>query len=348
MTKSAQKAAVEQARLATLASPEELIGALTWWSVTEVLISREELTERCEKIGLDPKAFMINSRPRSAFRRALEEAETMNLIRKIVDDAEKIVFGIVEETADEANLDLNYATQNVIIFKKESQTLEFKLDMDPERANALQKRFQMYMGSYTSHEVRSMIHSFIRKLGAFPVRDKGGVYFVPKTRMEEMDKLSELISTLNGSYIYVLGIRDEEKEKEGMKRSWENALSQELKVLEQEIQATVDEGNAVRASTLEKRGVRITSLKNKAQVYNDLFGNETPKELKKLNELLETIEKTKKAKFGKAMGQRKVKVTKKEEEKTNSGPQRGPDGKFLPKDEIQVDVIQPKETAGKK
>jgi len=303
----AQKAAIESARQMTLANPDQLLGVMTWWSISEVLVPREELKARCAKIGLNSERFLINSRPRSAFRRALEEAESLNLVRKIVDNPESIVFGVVNETADQVDLDLTYSTEDVVIFNKSDQTLTFK--MKNLNADEIRAKFDKYLGSYTSHEVRSMIHAELRRQGAFPVRDKGGLYFVGKDSMEMVEKMRELVETFkNGSFLYVMGVRDEDLEKQGMQRSWQNALDQEIKTMKQEISNTISGSNNFRAGTLAKRGKTLQELKKKIEVYSGLFGSDSPESLKEVEDLLEKVSKANKTKFGEGQGKRKVKV----------------------------------------
>ncbi len=307
-----QKSVIEGARVATLSKPDDLLGVLTWWSISEVLISREELRKRCEDLGIETKKFLINSRPRSAFRRALEEGESLNLVRKIMDNPEAIVFGIINEQADQAKLDLNYTTQDVVIFHKKNQELEFKLAQSD--ASEIRKKFEMYLNSFTSHEVRTMIHAELRRKGAFPVRDKGGLYFVGKGEMSTVEKVRALVDTFkNGSFVYVMGIRDEALEKEGMKRSWENTLEQEIKTMKQEIIKTLADTNNFRSGTLAKRSKTLADLKKKVEVYNGLFGSTTPEAFKELDDLLAQVGEATRVKFGQDQGKRKIKVEKKEE-----------------------------------
>jgi len=308
---SVQKTLLEGARLAALEKPEELLGVVTWWSISQVLISREELRKRCEDLGINTKRFLITSRPRSAFRRALEEAESLNLVRKILDNPEAIVFGIVNEQADQTNLDLNYKTQDVVIFHKGTQELEFKLQQAD--ANEIRKKFELYLGSFTSHEVRTMIHAELERCGAFPVRDKGGLYFVEKSKMETVEKIRNLVDTFkNGSFVYVMGIRDQELEKQGMQRSWENALEQEIKTMKQEIANTLADSNNFRTGTLSKRGKTLAELKKRVEVYNGLFGSSTPDALKEIDTLLNQVSEATTVKLGQDQGKRKIKVEKKE------------------------------------
>jgi len=318
MSKVASKVAVEEARVASLTNPDDLIGTLVWWSINEVLISREEFKARVEALNLKADRFLINSRPRSAFRRALEAAESLNLIRKIADTPESIVFGIVQENADQKKLELNYETQDVVIFSKADQTLTFK--MAKADADRIREEFEKYRNSFTSHEIRTMIHAELRRSGAFPVRDKGGIYFVPTNQMEVVDQLTSLVQGLNGSYIFVMGVRNQDKEKEGMQRSWEQALAQEIKTLKSEVDATLDEGTRVREGTLTTRMASINDLKTKIEVYNKLFGGSAEVQ-EDLENLLQQLTAVKQAKFSDMQGKRKVKKVKKETPKEKA-PER--------------------------
>jgi len=249
------------------------IGSLVWWSVSETTITREDLKALFEAQGI-PENFLIDTRARSAFKKALKEAEKDKLVRKIDDSPERIVYGIVTETADKKALDLDYSTEGVVIYDKQTRTLSFKVP--PAREAEIKEAFKKYLFGYTSREVREIIRKYIMDgCGGFLAREGGGVYFIPDERKQDLLKIERAIASMNGgaSHVFIMGIPDAEREKANALRLWIEEVNRQLKDMERDVKKLTSSGTA-KAATLHSRLEAFKALRAKAQMYASALGFE--------------------------------------------------------------------------
>lgn len=248
------------------------LGALVWWTVSEVTISREDLKALFAEQGI-PENALIDTRTRSAFKKALNEAEKDRLVRRIKDDSESIVYGIVEETADSKALDLTYSTENVVVYDKETKTLSFKATGGREQE--IRAAFEKYLTGYTSNEVREIVRKFVVSFcDGFLARDGGGVYFVPESKTSELVKMEAAVSRINGgSHLFIMSVPDMKRERANALRLWVEEAHRQVAELEADVERlTGSEGT--RKATLQARVEAFKALRSKADAYSTALGFE--------------------------------------------------------------------------
>lgn len=248
------------------------LGSLVWWTVTETVISHDDLKALFQKHDITEKA-LIATRTRSAFKKALKEAEKNKLVRRIKDDADEIVYGVIEENADEVNLDLDYTTTGVVIYSKETKTLSFKVT--PEREAEIRSAFEKFMTGYTSNEVREIVKKYILDFcDGFLARNGGGVYFVPATKADALAKIEKAVAEINGgSHVFIMGVPDMARERANALRLWVEEANREVEEMTKDVEKLVSSSNT-RKGTLEARIESFKALKKKADAYASALGFE--------------------------------------------------------------------------
>lgn len=260
------------------------LGSLVWWTVSETVISREALAEIFARHDIPEKA-LIETRARSAFKKALKEAEKDKLVRRIKDDADVIVYGVVSEKADEVALELEYSTRGVVIYDKETKTLTFKVA--PEREAEIRSAFEKYMTGYTSREVREIVKKFVIEFcDGFLAREGGGVYFVPDTKSSELLKVEAAVAEINsGSHVFIMGVPDMDRERANALRLWTEEANREVEEMTKDVEKLTSSSNT-RKATLESRIEAFKALKKKADAYASALGFEADS----LNEKVKALE----------------------------------------------------------
>lgn len=244
-----------------------VLGHLFWFSVGKQLIKVNDLENRLNNSGL-PSDWMPNPiRVVDAFRRATKESETKRatdksgvfknyLIREVFSDDDFIQRNIVIETVDQSGKRLNYESEaGIVRLDKKNKSIISATDDDTVRGiieDDIENKFRLYRDYYSAQHLRVMVNRILQSLAPTPVRQNGGIYFVPEGHSDGLSKLVKFISSLENSegfmipvvdtydsrnmvnkklHDHIEGILNECKNSEGLRKG--------------QIKAIVDEANAV-------------------------------------------------------------------------------------------------------
>ncbi|MCB5936620.1 hypothetical protein LI012_14635 [Caldibacillus thermoamylovorans] len=197
------------------------LGYIFWYSVTgEVEITRQELREKFEEIGIDDVWLPNEIRPSDAFRRATKEIQRRKtptsdpnkflnfLVREVFSDNNSIQRNIVIEVVDQNGKRLQY-NPNATVITLDKKNNDFIIWSEPdnnkakELAKEAEKRFRKYLNYYSAQQLRVMISKILASLAPTAVRPNGGVYFVPQNFATELKKLQLLCTSLQSEGVAI-------------------------------------------------------------------------------------------------------------------------------------------------
>ncbi len=205
-----------------------ILGEICFWTLADVSITREDLENLFDKHGLDKKYLPPVVSDKKAFSRALkdlEKKEKEKLVRKIADNEDIIAYCIVDEIADQNNIDVDYELVDAIIFNKKEQNIKLKLNNVDHKW--IEQNFEYFKTIYTVDDIRTMIVKVLKNINSILIRKHGGVYFVPKNSISELNKLKNIVNEIGLSEFYTLAIYDiEETKKTAVKLFKEDFLSE--------------------------------------------------------------------------------------------------------------------------
>jgi len=247
-------------------------GEVVFWTLRETEVERARLERIFEECGL-PKEWMPSSvRGRKAFREALRAVERMErdlLVRKILEDEERIVYGFVREVPDTRDLELEYDNVDAIIFHKDDQTISFKVGARTD----VRGLFEKYLVTYTSDDLRRMlVDILVNRLGALTLRETGGVYFVPAPQREWLDKIEDMVERVSGR-LYRIEVVDREKTGPSLFAIWYAGAKEEVVRAIEDLERIAErmvEGD-VPSRTLASKIKEVRALREKVEMYIDLF-----------------------------------------------------------------------------
>lgn len=252
-----------------------IIGYFVWWSVNDAKVSRAELVDSFQRHNLPeewlPKEITISH----AFYRAVSEIKNSRdgknyVVRKIKDDSDSAIFGVVEAKANVKAERLDFSkAQNRIRFVKGSNFVG--LD-DPELwpNGQFTKTFDDLLNFYDSKEIRSNILDIVQtRLMSISVRPKGGVYFVPKS--EHVKMLSAVISEVSpGSFFDYLPIIDTEQTRDTMLKTVVNDIKKEMQTLLDEVKFYTEKDDT-KSATLQNKLDAFKSVRDKIGLYESIL-----------------------------------------------------------------------------
>jgi hypothetical protein len=190
-----------------------VLGHLTWYSISETQIKRDELLYNLRRCGLDEGWMPPEIRVPDAFRKATKAIERKKvaagenihnyLVREISSDKKHVQRNIVLEVVDVKGRRLHYEPEEAImVLDKKTGTIMTHVknqnSLAAELANQASDLFNTFKDHHDARTIRSMVQNILRSMAPTPVRPSGGVYFVPVKYKEELEKLTTFLSNLPG------------------------------------------------------------------------------------------------------------------------------------------------------
>ena len=183
------------------------LGSIVYWTVFEKNdISYEKAEETVINLGLNPKNLLAPSE-KKAFNRATKKVakafstrENKKFARRVANRMTVDVVAIVDEDIDSTGETLDYNQTTTARLDKESKTVS----VSGKHASEIQEQYDKYAKNITATEVRGFILNSIQENGAIPLRQTGGVYFVPKASSEVLVKLENFLNEFGMGDLYCM------------------------------------------------------------------------------------------------------------------------------------------------
>ncbi|WP_027092663.1 DUF6744 family protein [Cohnella thermotolerans] len=200
-----------------------VIGHLTWYSLSEMLITRDELRQKMLSAGLGEGFMPHEIRLPDAFRRATSDKHRRRvsegvienyLFREVSSDNSMIQRNIVCETVDQKGRRLAYdGNAATLVLDKTSAnvTVSATSPLAAELARDAVTKFEIYRNNYGSHTIRSVLTNILKSMAPTPVRPTGGIYFVPAQytdRLEAMLRFMKLLDHGEGEKVPLIDTGD--------------------------------------------------------------------------------------------------------------------------------------------
>jgi hypothetical protein len=271
------------------------LGYIFWYSVTsDVEVTRIELQQHFNNIGIDEAWLPNEIRPSDAFRRATKEVQRKKvptsdpnifqnfLIREVYSDNKVVQRNIVIETVDQSGKRLNYDSKaTVMTLNKENNDFQISADNSTARELAMEakQRFQKYIDYYSAQQLRVMISKYLSSLAPTSVRPNGGVYFIPQSYATELKKLQLLCRTLQSEGV-AIPLHDTSDNKNLVLSKLENELKETLSrckemsrtdsLRKQSYKDSIEEARRVVKTFQEYKNHLSLDLNNLESMINDL------------------------------------------------------------------------------
>src|SRR4051812_15161982 len=171
-----------------------LLGEIITWSCSGVSIKLTDLIEALRDAGLD-EGVARELAPRHAFSRACKRLSEARIIRPIAEDATTITFQFTKESRASDSYEYTLETRLTL----EKGTGKVSCDL-AGLATLAQEELDRCIAARNGADVtRAIQRLFERNADLFPIREKGGVYFVPDRHSAFVDRIDRFVKRLNGS-----------------------------------------------------------------------------------------------------------------------------------------------------
>lgn len=241
---------------ATNTDSSRILGFLTWYSVSEDLYSRQSLIDLAGKAGLQDSDIPAEIRLPDAFRRATRAVESSTeengvkvnyLIRDVYTGPDAIQRNIVKELIDRNNKKLSHKSNEVVLTlnKKTEQFSAQSLSKEGEAlAEKASKLFELYRTHYDSPAIRRMVARIISSMEPTPLRNGGGVYFVPLKHKDRLVSLCTFLKSLEKAKGTKIPVMNDEDGREMVVENLNAHLMQTLNYLAKGLKENIPKNQA--------------------------------------------------------------------------------------------------------
>ena len=236
---------------------------VSWKAPKEVLL--EALENALDDAGFDPKKLCRPMIARDAFTRAARELSESRVIDKISEDETTISFQFTKKWIEEQ--EFKFDKEFVLTVHKETGTVT---GGNPELAKTAFDLLVQHQGKRNTSDVSRMIQKIFEAEGGdlIPLREAGGVYFVPDSHKELVDAIRKLLKDIGG-YLCSFDIRFGQEDTQD---SVAEAMTNHLSDLISQFRESCQEINPESADWLVDRRKRtIKSIKDKLECYHGLL-----------------------------------------------------------------------------
>ncbi|GIP08167.1 hypothetical protein J1TS5_03370 [Paenibacillus macerans] len=184
------------------------IGFLTWSSLSEMLITPDDLKQKMIQAGLGTGWMPKEIRLPDAFRRATSDKFRREvspgiyenyMFREVASTYSFVQRNLVCETKDTNGRRLDYipdAGALVLDRKTEKVEISYVNAMAKQLAENAAIRFDIFRNNYGATTLRSVIMNVLKSMSPTPVRPSGGVYFIPGQFEGQLDSLVQFVTSL--------------------------------------------------------------------------------------------------------------------------------------------------------
>lgn len=242
----------------------QLLGEIIAWNTHGKSHPLHTVVAALRNNGLDDKvarAFL----PQHAFTRAVKKLEEDRVIRAVNQDKDSIKFQFTRMKLEDKKGDKSWKFETECFLELDKVTGKVTCPSSPDLQSRAQELVDHCLDARTAADITKMIQKlFEQEADLFPVRDQGGVYFVPDAFSEFTAKVETFLATLGGTLTRFpvpagTAVGD---------RSVRAAVADGIGRIIADLETAIDEfGTDNRPDTLKKHADRIKAARVKAEAY---------------------------------------------------------------------------------
>ena len=274
----------------------QMLGKFLYFSLANLLVDREELSNLCESVGI-PYAGCNRLSVGDAFRSAtgdirervpvMENGETNIYLAYCRDNkhtADIFSRELVKETLNRhtnqyeklANISYNKADG---VFRCDNMVCDDAVDV-PGCCRRAEELFELYQCCANRRQIETICGNFLRSLEATKLSVTDHMYFVPRTYMEQVDIFEDFITLLSGlnkkqtplvvNSFYII---DDAKQRDKMTEEFYLAVKKEIAAYQEKCDYLIKSGSQS-AAVMDRWVLKVRALEEKKRHYEGVLQRE--------------------------------------------------------------------------
>jgi hypothetical protein len=249
-----------------IAPGTRLLGEVISWNCPPEKVRYRAVIEALRESDLD-ETVARELAPRHAFSRACRKLARERIIRQVSEDEATITFQFTSEKREGDRF--QYELETLLHLDKNTGKVTCPL---PGLATLAQEHLDDCIASRTGSDITRLVQRlFERKADLFPIRDRGGVYFVPQEHAGFVDDVQRFLGKVNGRlarFPVPAGTPHGD-------RSVKDSVACGIAALIEDHRLAIEGfGTDTRRSTLERAAERIRLTKHKVEAYAEYLVEE--------------------------------------------------------------------------
>jgi hypothetical protein len=206
------------------------------------------------------------------------------MIRRVLEDADRIVYALVSEKIDRDALEVDYLQHETVTYRKATKSLEFVDGADREKISQL---FNRYRETLTANHLRGLVRAALDR--ADPVSVRAGLLFVPRAHRRLLESVATFVGGLDPrASLGTLGVVDSQETRATLLGVVRRELEAELDAAKRDLDALLTE-EGVRPTTLAQRLEGFRRVKAKTQGYAELLAFSSQELVRRVADLEERV-----------------------------------------------------------
>lgn len=184
---------------------DQLLGALCMWTLGGLCIPRMVFGEAMEALGL---AVPRTPRPITIARAAVVAAQTGRrqsvLVRQIVAEEDRVIWGVVYEQKDRAKVELSHRQATRIALFPATGALEIE-DADDEISRAVKAEYERRRDHVLTADVTAVVvDALVGAMRGLRLAGRGGAYFVRAEHLPTLRRLGAYLESQGEECLFTI------------------------------------------------------------------------------------------------------------------------------------------------
>lgn len=249
------------------------LGITTYWTLPHVDVVHEDLETAWENAGLDKKILPKPPRASKALRRAVTDlADRRTLARPMQRGTS---WAVVDEEATNDSLTHTISAKARLDKTQEGQPATLVVEGDGQ-ADKIKEGFERQKGIQRSSDIATLLVRMISRCDGIALRDSGGVYFVPQSKVGEYLQACSVVEQLvDGAIVYQMTTAIDPQTVRSVLGALASEVATEIQLVDADLaKENTDKGLGERA--LRGRIRRLDTLRDKVSEYESLVEETQP------------------------------------------------------------------------
>lgn len=276
--------------IAVPALSPDAAGAIVLWRMSGDT-NFDTLKAKFEELGLDAKLLPEMPSPDKALTRAVRTCEDKRILVRPL-PGRRGGYALIHESAREemgADATFEYAMSL-------QARLNYPVGGVPELvisgpgaqspvADGIRAAYRSGLERLTSSDTAGWLCEMVRHVKAVPLRDTGGVYFVPRQHLDEWRKIALALRAASASYASEIPALQSKEAVDTILDSLQREADQFLGNMEDELQAAAQTADGMGGRAIKTRLGKCEATVEKLSVYEELLGVKLTNVQQRLNML---------------------------------------------------------------
>lgn len=280
--------------LVAVADETEATGAVTYWRL-EGTVNHAALCDALTAAGLNLTFFPPKLSAEAALARGMETFKGNGSVfagRKTLVQKHKKSNSWAIGTMAEKETDEGFGFTNACrIFLDEEGKIQGRQLEDPtftytklnETVEAAEVAYVVALTHLNTVDISAWLVSLATKLSGVALRDRGGIYFIPKTHTETLKKIQTVLKAISNNILYTIPAMKSAESIQAILDAVTSEISDEITAIESELND--ETGRRV----IKNRIDEVSAMVKKVAGYEELLGLKMPAVAAKLSAITEKL-----------------------------------------------------------